>query len=91
MTGGFTTARTMLPPARQRGLDKLEDPRGYYAIQLKKQRASWKNATAISWSPADQQPARVTLEKKDDGHWIFHTGHGAIVVSWDGSEARKVE
>jgi hypothetical protein len=91
VTGGFTTARTMLPPARQRGLDKLEDPRGYYAIQIKTQRASWRNATAISWSPAGQQPAHVTLEKKDDGRWIFHTSHGAITLNWDGSEARKVE
>jgi hypothetical protein len=74
----------MLPPARQRGLDKLEDPTKLYAIQIKTNRTNWRNAVALTWTAAGEEPARVSLDSQGE-IWTFRTGDRSVRLKWDGS------
>lgn len=86
----YLPAKELLTPAKNEGVDKLEDdPNKLFTIQLKTQQRSWRDAVALSWSPADQDPAEVTLEKRKDG-WLFRTGTTSVLVKWDGSAPEMV-
>jgi hypothetical protein len=48
-------------------------PARLQAAVFKTQAAKWRNAVALSWSPAGTEPVRVTLERKA-GVWTFRAG-----------------
>jgi hypothetical protein len=86
----YLPAKELLTPAIGEGLDKLEDyPNKLFTIQLKTQQQTWRNAVALSWSPASEDPAEVTLEKRKDG-WLFRTGKRSVLVKWDGSAPEMI-
>jgi hypothetical protein len=48
-------------------------PARMQAAVFKTKAAKWKNAVALSWSPAGSQPVHVTIEQKA-GMWTFRAG-----------------
>jgi len=90
LVADYLPAKGYLTPALNEGIDKLEDyPDKLFTIQLKTQQQKWHNAVAMSWAPAGQEPAEVTLEKRNDG-WLFHAGGKSVLVKWDGTAAKVV-
>ena len=78
-------ARDLLRPALAEGLDKLErDPRKLFTLQFKTESAAWRNAVALTWTKADVQPPKVTLEKMPTA-WVFRTGNQTVTIHWDKS------
>jgi hypothetical protein len=53
-----------------------------FAVRLMRHAAVWRNAVALSWSPAGQEPASVTLES-DSGRWVFRVGDRTVAVDWE--------
>ena len=86
----YLPAKGYLTPALNEGIEKREDyPDKLFTIQLKSQQPKWRNAVAMSWSPAGQEPVEVTLEKRKDG-WLFRVGAKSVLVKWDGSAPEMV-
>ncbi len=56
-------------------------------VQLNRHTAQWRNAVALSWSGADQQPIHVALEVRDQ-QWIFHCGSRSVLFDWTTGEAK---
>jgi len=86
----YLPAKGLLTPAKNEGLDKLEDyPDKLFTIQLKTQQKQWRNAVALSWAPAGQVPAQVTLRKRGDG-WLFRAGNRSVLMKWDGADPELI-
>ena len=62
-------------PARDRegGADSL------YGIRLVARQTRWRNAVALSWAPAGQEPVRVRMEQRGD-QWRFLAGGRAYTL-----------
>jgi hypothetical protein len=61
------------------GKDRDGKPSARFTVQLTKTAASWRNAVAFSWCPAEKDPTRVVLERDGDV-WIFRAGERALTV-----------
>jgi hypothetical protein len=85
VTSGMMPARQLLPPAIQRGLDKLEiDPHQLYTIDLKTKQNHWRNAVALSWAATGEEPRMVSLESQGET-LVFRTADKSVRLKWDGS------
>lgn len=85
VTTGMMPARQLLPPALQRGFDKLEiDPHKLYTIDLKTKQDHWRNAVALSWTMAGEEPTRVSLQSEGEA-LVFRTAGRSVRLKWDGS------
>ena len=57
------------------------DPFTMFTVRLQAQRASWRNAVALSWAPADGQPTAVTMQAAGD-QWTFRAGPRLARFDW---------
>ena len=57
-----------------------------FAVRLSAKRSTWRNAVALSWSPADKQPVKATL-RAEDRRWTFAAGERKVVLDWDTGKA----
>lgn len=71
--GVEVTAGDLAAREREGGADSL------YGIRLVTRQARWRNAVALSWAPAGQEPVRVRLEKHGD-QWRFRAGGRAYTL-----------
>ena len=53
-----------------------------FAIRLATQRAAWRNAVALSWCPAEQEPTKVVLHVENQ-RWSFVIGKRKLALDWD--------
>lgn len=54
-----------------------------FAIRLSTHRAAWRNAVALSWAPAGSEPPKVTMERRNDGQWVFRAGDRTAILNWE--------
>ena len=59
-----------------------------FTVQLKHDSAAWRNAVALTWNDAEQQPVNVDMEVRGK-QWIFHCGPRAITLDWGSREASE--
>jgi len=57
-----------------------------YTVRLIAKKAEWRNAVAISWAKADDEPLKVTLYKDGD-IWTFTVSGRTVVFNWKTGEA----
>lgn len=53
-----------------------------YTVRQQANKAQWRNATALSWCAAGQQPVAVTLQQSGDT-WTFTAGDWHVTFVWD--------
>jgi uncharacterized membrane protein len=63
--------------ADRHGADKEK----MFTVRLNHTGKEWRNAMALSWCKAGQQPKKVTLDVKGDA-WKFSTGGQTIELNW---------
>lgn len=51
-------------------------------VRLLRSAAAWRNAVALSWSPAGQEPVRVIVEPGSN-RWVFRAGDRTAAVDWE--------
>lgn len=56
---------------------------GIFSIKYGTRSAAWRNAVALSWAPTGQEPAKVTLERRGDGQWVFRAGDRTALLNWE--------
>lgn len=64
------------------GEDRNAKPFPMYTVRLQANKAQWRNATALSWCAADQQPVAVKLQQNGDS-WTFTAGDLHVTFVWD--------
>ena len=52
-----------------------------FTVSLRKKAPSWRNAVALSWSPAGSAPAKVTLKTAGD-LWQFTAAGRTVTLDW---------
>lgn len=57
-----------------------------YTVRLIAKKAHWLNAVALSWAKAEDEPAKVTLDKDGD-IWTFAGDGRTVVFDWKTGEA----
>ncbi len=60
-----------------------------YAVSLNSERSTWRNAVALSWSPADGAPSVVSLQADADT-WLFKAADRAVSFQWETGEAAVI-
>ena len=60
-----------------------------FTIRLSTQRTEWRNAVALSWSPAGRQPARVALHSAPQ-RWDFRSGDRTLSWDWNTGQGTLV-
>ena len=61
--------------------EKGTEPHPYYVVRLEKYGKTWRNAVAISWSDAKEEPAKITFEQEDD-LWKFTYYESTVTYDW---------
>ncbi len=69
-----TAERLPLPGRQGRSGGEL------FTIRLSTRRTEWRNAVALSWSPTDSKPTRITARSDSHG-WTFQIGDRTL--AWD--------
>ncbi len=59
-----------------------------FAIQVKTERARWRNAVALSWAEGDGAPARLRLRQAGEV-WSFTDGNRTVSLDWRTGEAEQ--
>jgi hypothetical protein len=72
------------------GESREAKPLPMYTVRLQANKASWRNATALTWCGAGEEPAEVTLRQNGD-EWTFVGKGWQVSFVWgkDGAELRK--
>ena len=60
-----------------------------FTIRLQAEKQAWRNATALSWCKAGEDPIKVSLQVDGD-RWTFTAGETTVLFVWD-KEAASVE
>lgn len=63
------------------GEDRNAKPFPMYTVREQTNKAQWRNATALSWCPAGQQPVQVKLQQSGDT-WTFTAGDWHVTFVW---------
>ena len=63
-----------------------EENQSMFTVRLNTKRAQWRNAVALSWSKASDEPPRVTL-RVDGNTWTFAVGDRVAALNWTTGEA----
>ena len=58
-----------------------------FTVRLSTERATWRNAVALSWSASAARPAKVALSAEPES-WTFTAGERMVVFSWAAGEAK---
>ncbi len=66
-----------------------DDVWSMFTVRLTARGAQWRNAVALSWSPAGESPRAVTM-RRDGDRWTFSAGPRAAVLDWTTGEAKIV-
>ena len=78
-----SVATQALPPSHSH-IEKTPD--NLSAVVIEKTAAAWRNAVALSWSAASQEPVRVAL-KQDGARWTFTANGRRATLDWDAPPA----
>jgi len=57
-----------------------------FTVRLNTKRAQWRDAVALSWAMANDEPAKVTLQADSD-IWTFTVGDRIVTLNWTTGEA----
>ncbi|MBT4484371.1 MAG: DUF4962 domain-containing protein, partial [Candidatus Latescibacteria bacterium] len=52
-----------------------------FTVRLISNRSRWRNAIALSWAKANEEPARIKLNRDGDT-WIFTAGNRSVALDW---------
>lgn len=53
-----------------------------FTVRLSTQQANWRNAVALSWTGAEEKPARVVL-RREGRRWTFVVRDRKLVLDWE--------
>ena len=78
---GVTTAAEEV-----KGEGRGGDEFSMFTVRLATNGSEWRNATALSWAPADVEPPAVELERGPTS-WVFRAGDRNVTFDWRTGEA----